>query len=409
MSLLTNSAIQRNFAESATITFLPGISKIHTLCLLLQDPYHTTLAGECLVSTLKVWVFSIIQKSTAWAQISEDFAGAVQEMALRHHSAKLPLSFDLMDPASILTVKVAEDSYTLQDICFSLLHRQHSEGWEKRHAVDQVIRVIELLTALIESLDTNAWAPAKSYLAAFYEIAFLVFRGLPQTLTEPSKDEIALEDNNGPQEQIENAIENAASKVLEWSEKGKWSAHGTEQILFALIGLAAASYKTTGRHSLKSIAIQNIQDYATFLEKALADDSRIRDQEWDYLQLCAAWTSSLLDESEFAKKLVETVANFRPFVFGGHFSGRSGRYGSLGYPRAELGMDFYLPVPRNIMSFLGEADQKQFESWQALAIDSKMLMDTYLQVEEIRKPIRERLSQERRNQSRVEKQNKTEK
>jgi hypothetical protein len=408
MSLLTNSAVQKNFAEAATITFLPEISKIHTLCLLLKDPYHTTLAGECLVSTFKVWIFSITQKNKAWAHISEGFADAVQEMALRHHSAKLSPSFDLMDPASILTVKVAEDSYTLQDICLSLLHRQHSEGWEKRHAVDQVIRITELLTTLIESMDAKAWAPAKSYLEALYEIAFLVFRGLPQSLTEPSRDEIPFEDDNGPQKQLENAIENAISKILGWSEKGKWSAYGTEQTLFALIGLAATSYKTTGRLSLKSIAIQNIQGYAKLLDKALHDDSRIRDQEWDYLQLCAAWTSSLLGESELSKRLVEKVANFRPFVFGGSFSSRSGRYGSLGYPRAELGMDFYLPVPRNIMSFLGDADQKQFESWQALAMDSKMLMDTYVEVEEIRKPIRERLSQEARTRPRVKRQDHTE-
>jgi hypothetical protein len=398
MTSLTNTAIEKNFAENAMITYLPQISQIHAKCLLVQDPYHLSLAGECVISTMNVWMFSVAQPNTVWAHISDSMTETVKEIALRHQKIQKLPSFDLLDSSSALTVKVAEDRYTIQDICFALMHRKFAEDWEKRHALDVIIDCIEMITELATNLTPKEWAIAKAYIEALYEISFLTFRELPATLTSLSKEEVELNRiamERSRQQKLEDTLSDSVGKLLDWSDTGEWAAFSTEQVLFSILGLAAASYKISGRDSLKSLASTNIKRYFEGILKDLKADARINDARWDYLQLCAAWCFGLLDEPDLGTKLVEHVANYRPFKFG-YVSGSSGRYGSLGYPQGELGMDFFVVVPRNIVSHLTNSDMEQFESLRALAMDDQILVDTYRKVEHIRGPIRDRLLEERR-------------
>ena len=148
MSLLTGAAIFAGYGEHVRVTVLPGIQGIHRTCLLRPDAYHSALAGECLIKIMKVWMFALIQPAGLAAVASDHICETVQEMVMLQQTLPRPLSFELKDPASVLTVKTQSERYTLQDICTCILSWEFKDDWQKRFETDKHVEIVNLLKTL---------------------------------------------------------------------------------------------------------------------------------------------------------------------------------------------------------------------------------------------------------------------
>jgi hypothetical protein len=153
--------------------------------------------------------------------------------------------------------------------------------------------------------------------------------------------------------------------------------------------MAAVAFKATGRAHSKAVALEIIERYSQMLDETQKNNGRIRDGHWDYLQLCAAWARDLLGEVQLADKMVSDVAHGRPF----HTGYLSGGSSNMGYPRVELGLAFFLPVPRNLQ--LSNNDGALFNKWQAMAVEPNMVHDTYERVWAIRGPLHDEIRSRR--------------
>ena len=103
---------------------------------------------------------------------------SVRDMVLLQQALPRPFSYELKDPASVLTARVSTDRYTLQDICMCILSWGFQNEWQRRLATDKLIEIIDLLKTLTLSPGAG-WASVKNYTEAIYEIAFLILKGIP--------------------------------------------------------------------------------------------------------------------------------------------------------------------------------------------------------------------------------------
>lgn len=392
MSLLANAATFAGQGEHVRVTVLPGFQQIHKTCIQKADAYHSALAGDCLIKILKIWLFALIQPAKIAAVASDHICATVKEMVVLQQTLPRPLSFELKDPASVLSVKVSNERYTLQDICMGILTWNFEDDWQRRLATDKIVEVIDLLKTI--SLAPGAdWAGVKSYTEALYEISFLVFKGLPPGLTQPPAQALRYHrDEQSRQEVLEQHIADVTREMVgQWyNPKREW--FDCEHALFSIVGLAAVAFKTTGRTHAKAVALDIIERYSQMIEETQQNNGNIPDDRWDYLQLCAAWARDLLGEVALADKLVSAVAHGRPF-YTGLYSGHST---ALGYPQVELGFAFFLPIPSNLR--LNRSDAELFNRWQALAMEPEMLNDTYERMWAIREPLYKEIQQRRETQ-----------
>lgn len=384
MSLLTNASILAGHGEHVRITVLPGFEGIHRKCMQQPSAYHFALAGDCLIKILKIWLFALIQPAKIAVVASDHICEGVKEMVLLQQSLPRPLSFELKDPASVLSVKTSSERYTLQDICTCILSWDFKDDWQRRVATDKLIEIVDLLKAVTFSPGAD-WASVKSYTEAIYEISFLIFKGIPAAYQHSSNMSKYRhrEEQEAWQEILESHIRDVTREMVEmwYDPKRKW--FDCEHALFSIVGIASVAFKATGRTHAKSIALEIIERYSQMLNETRENNGHIQEDHWDYLQLCAAWARGLLGEVELADKLVADVAHGRPF-YSGYLPGGSS---ALGYPQVELGFAFFLPVPSNLQ--LSNGDGALFNKWQAMAVEPNMLRDTYERVWSIRGPLQD--------------------
>ena len=188
MSSLANAAILVGHGEHVRVTVLPGFQEIHRTCILKRDAYHVSLAGDCLIKILKIWLFALMQPTKIAAVATDHVCESVRDMVLLQQALPRPFSYELKDPASVLTARVSTDRYTLQDICMCILSWGFQNEWQRRLATDKLIEIIDLLKTLTLSPGAD-WASVKNYTEAIYEISFLILKGIPAGLVQKSDDE----------------------------------------------------------------------------------------------------------------------------------------------------------------------------------------------------------------------------
>jgi hypothetical protein len=389
MSLLTNAAILAGHGEHVRVTTLPGFQKIHKICILKPDAYHTSLAGDCLVKILKIWLFALVQPPTIAAVASDHVCAAVREMVLLQHALPRQFSTDLKDAGSVLCVKSSTDQYTVQDICMCILSWDFKDEWQRNLATDKLIEIIDLLKTVSLTAGTD-WASVNTYTEAIYEIAFLIFKRTPTSLDQlPARVSRYRRDDESRQDALERHVGEVTRELIEkwYDPKREW--HECEHALFSTVGLAAVGFKATGRAHAKLVALELIRRYSEMIDETQNNGGDVQDEHWDYLQLCAAWARDLLGETQLADKLVNDVAHGRPF-YSGYSSGRSSNFG---YPQVELGFAFFLVVPNNLQ--LSNIDRALFHSWQGMAVEANMLRDTYERVWAIRGPLQDQIREQR--------------
>jgi hypothetical protein len=393
-------AFLREYGGIVFVGYLPKLKEIHSTCICKPDAYHLTLAGECIAKTMKLWSV-VTSKHGQWSSrenLNEALADTLFQMAITQFVVEKLPSFNFHDPTSVLCSKLERDQIIIQDIFFITVFRSFSKWWEQREIVDDLMRIINLVVQLAAEAVKNKIAGVDSYSEAFYEISYVVLRGLPEhyqkALTRNGEDIEFRGPTLAPREILEDGIFGQWSQLfpvfftadhhlgLDW-----------KQNFFGILGIGMVRYCDQKRDTLKSALTKLIQEYfALCLEENIKQEHGIAEWAWDYLQLTGAWTLHFLKEEGLARMIAKEVAEGRPFHYSpmGIFHSSSGRYGTYGYPEASLHSDFFLPWLRNLQpqEYLSKQEWDTFRLWQKQLMNDEVLMPYYEIVEETREPLR---------------------
>jgi hypothetical protein len=335
------------------------------------------------------------------AGVSKAMCDTVKNMLLAFQVVEKLPSIDLQDPVTTVTSKLNEGQVTLQDIAMSMLSRPIKDDWQRRSAVAEFEGLLNLISDLSKEAAATEISFADNYARAFYDFAVLVFAGLPNEWNEPERDaEKYFHIQREPvQEKFENKIAETVKEVIPLYHQSNWPVLDWEHELFSIIGMAAAMYSETGRESARVLAIDAIVLYRDVI--VAGQEKRVRDNDWDYLQLAAVWVRHLLKDAALADVLVNEVATGRPFSFGMFVSGSNPGWGGYGYPNVSfLRSDFHVLYPRNVEQRLSDTFKQNVKHWQDdLLMNPDQLQDTYERIEKIREPIRQGLMERREKET----------
>ncbi len=393
LTRLTKKAVDLGYGEDALLTFPSEVKRIYTICLTTPDPYHLSLAGECVSAMTDVWDHCLSKNDGALAGITKAMCDALKKMALAFQTIEKLPSVNLSDPVTRLTSKLTEGGVTLQDIALSILTRPVKEQWQRESAADDLSHLLITVSELLKDVVTRDLAFAKHYGDAFYELALLILIGLPSQWNEVEPAAERHIEQITAQERFETDLGATIKDLIPLYRGARTLVRDWEQEIFSIIGMAAAVYAETGRETARLVAIEAISCYRDTLAADNAQEHKtVHDDDWDYLQLVSVWARHLLKDDALADELVDAVAKGRPFHFS--FVGLSGKHGwgVYGYPDVSfLDYDFHLPRPRNIAHRLGDSVRQTLIRWQDRLMNPDQLMDTYDRIEKIREPIRQRM------------------
>jgi hypothetical protein len=290
---------------------------------------------------------------------------------------------------------------TLQDIALSILTRPVKERWQKQSAADDLSRLLKMVSELLKDAITKDFPFAKQYGNTFYELALLIFVGLPSQWNEVDQtgERPFYVEHVTPQQRFETELGAIMKDLIPPYHRASHVTGDWEQEMFSIIGMAAAVYADSGRETARLVAVEAISIYRDLIAADNAqDDEPVYDDAWDYLQLVSVWARHLLKDSALADELVDTVANERPFHFSSFgLSGKNG-WGAYGYPNVSLlNSDFCFPRPGNIEDRLGQPVWETLGRWQERLMNPNELRDTYERVQKIREPIHQRMMERYRS------------
>lgn len=397
---LTKKAVDLGYGEDALLTFPSEVKRIYTICLTNHDPYHLSLAGQCVSAMTDVWDHCLSKNDGALAGITKTMCEAVKKMALAYQAVETLPSLTLNDPVTLLTSKLTEGGVTLQDIALSILTRPVKEQWQRDWAADGLSYLLNAVTELLKDTVKKEIAFAKQYGDAFYELALLILIGLPSQWNEVDQSASRHIKQVTAQERFETDLGEIIKDLIPLYREAHSLVRDWEQEVFSIIGMAAAVYSQTGRETARLLAAEAISCYRNLLAADNAQEhKRVHDDDWDYLQLVSVWMRHLLKDDALADELVDSVAKGRPFHFSFLELGGKHGWGVYGYPNVSfLDHDFHLPRPRNIAHRLGDSVRQTLIRWQERLMNPDQLMDTYDRIEKIREPIHQRVMERYRSE-----------
>lgn len=396
------AAMGKEYIAVVTVSCLPAIKKIHTICLSMPDFYRLTLAGDCLRKTMKIWAVSVIKPDRFGDihHVNQQIAETISELAMNQFLVERLPSFNFSDATTVLLSKLDVNEYVIQDIFVFTLYRNFTEKWHQRVTIEDLSRIIELIVNLTKSAIVSKISSAKEFAEALYEIGYFIIRGLPDQYTiikeqieqelEPDIDEFS-EMEKTWQEILEEKLFDAWSDLFPVYFKAEgFPGLDWEQPFFAILGMGMVVYKERKSDFLKGQLLKCTEIYYKLvLQENANPDRRVNDDAWEYLQLLGAWLRYFLQEEDIARRIAKSVGEGRPFRSGFYGHSTSGRYGHYGYPGI-MHQDFFLPWLRNLQpqEYLSEQDWEKFRSWQDALMNDEVLLPYYKLVEETREPLR---------------------
>jgi len=358
--------------------------------------YLLSLASDCIKNTLNLWgiVATKYGQYAAIENLNKQIADEIFKMVVNQFAITNPSSFGFLDGHIVLISKIDEEQLIIQDIFMITLFRKFDEDWEKREIISDLINIIKLLTKLIKAaVDRNIYY-IDSYIEAFYEISYLILRGLPKQYENDNnlkKDDLEFTKLKSVKEYLEKELFDCWSQLLTklFTTESHLGLHW-KQSLFAVIGVGIIRYDKTKENTLKLQLIELINKYLELcLKENTKRDQGIQDDSWDYLQLIGAWAFAFLEDENLAKNIAKVVAEFRPFY--SSIIGLSSSEGRHGYPEVDMRSGFFLPWLRNLQAqnYLKKEEWDTFRLWQKKLMDKEILKSFYIIYDEFRKPLRD--------------------
>jgi hypothetical protein len=406
-------AFQREYGDVIYVGFLPKIKEIFSICITRNDAYHLALAGDCITRTMGLWSVAT-RRYGQWAcmeNLNKQIADSIYQMATVQFTVEKLPSFNFSDAKTVLTSKIDRDRPIIQDIFIITIYRSFSEWWEEKEIINDLKRIIILVVNLAIEAIKNKIAGVDGITEAFYEISYLILRGLPENYKkeEKSEDTEFHRPKLSAQEILKKEIFDAWSQLFPvFFNAGGHLGLDWKQNFFGIIGIGMVRYSDQKNDSLKSALTRLIQEYLGLcLKENTNRDRGIREWGWDYLQLAGAWTLYFLKEEVLANTIAKEVAKGRPFHYSsmGIIGARHGAYGIYGYPAASLHSDFFLPWLRNLQpqGYLTDQEWDTFRLWQKMLMNEEVLMPYYNIIEKTREPLRDAFYKKMREREEMQK------
>ncbi len=394
MSELAIISINNKDSDAITLSYLPTIEKVHDLCMLrLTDPYHQNLAGMCYRKLVESLMY-IAYFRDKLAGIHEDPFEATLELLSKLSKQYLAVlhigSMNLDDPINALLSKTDQERYCLQEIFFVTLNRKLSDRRDYAVAKSDIRTLIECITDLGTFAVSQEIYNAGHYLEAFFEISYLVIRGLPASFVE--YDNIENEKNasyrlpNDPidtQRDLTLLIFENFRKLYVGFYKSTRVMLDWQQSALSVMGIGIMRYISSGEDYLKDQIVETARMLYALVAEDYASGTRPHHDSEKYLQLLGAWLSHFEIDDNLAGEIANLIAaNQRSR---GLFSGSSGgQFGPYDYPTISFN-DFFLYPLRNISDppIMSEATRKEFIEWGERLICQDALIPFYSQIQTI--------------------------
>lgn len=403
---------KKEYFDPMATRFFSNIQKMHAVAVKHADAYHRELGRKCLeaVMTILALASQDTRKYSSTYRPFDQCLTALAAMAKGQFLLDALPDFNLNGCGSILTSKSSSDSIVLQDIFYATLSRPISEDWQLTMTISDLHNIIRLVSDLAQVAAKKRTVDNGIFITAFYEISYLILRGLPKSL-ERQEDSVR---SNIPifRKYISSQDELDTEVLTVWRQLFSvfFDKHiigwDWELYMCSVLGIAFTNIEGRKTDLLHTELLKSVQHLRQHVVKTQSDQSRNIDHWWPYLQLLGAWISGFsVKNTALSSEIAAEVGRLKPFHGFIHgYSGRS-KFEPYGYPTVDWG-DFCLPKPRNLLpqGYMNKDDIDQFLKWQASLMSSDLLLAYHKEVEKTRDPLREEYYK-RLRESRAERKN----
>lgn len=383
---LTIYSIAMGNLECVTLSFLPTIRKITATCLAsIGDAYHLFLFGQC----FKKVVYILAVLSTYRLHITSTQDSFKETLKLIEELSNLyffsqATSFSLDDPVNGLTSKLDENQPCIQEIFYIILNRKIYDIHDYKLNKNELSDLLKLNTKLAK-LGVNSGAYiSSSYFEAFYEMSYLILRGIPKPYTQYDQKEnetrfdfSGTSDPVSSKNQFIDEIFKNLTEMMECFYPSERVNHDWIQSAFSTIGLAVAVCKTNNDVYLKAKVIEFCRYIFSKVKADYDSDTSPPCEMLKYLQLTGAWIEHYSLDQPLSENIANLVVTNRRRR-GGMGMGSSGRYGYYGYPTIHH-CDFGLPQLSGLVNetIVSESAYEQYIEWNNSLINDDIMKNYY--------------------------------
>jgi len=389
---------KKEYFDPMATTFLPNIQKIHAVALAHPDAYHRELGRKCLEGVMTILAFASRDTRKYSGSTYRPFDQCLTTLAAMARGQfvmdALP-DFNLNGCGSILTGKSSDDHIVLQDIFYATLSRPISGDCHPRSTISDLRKLIRLVADLAQVAATKRTADNGIFITAFYEISYLILRGLPPSLgaTEDGEetDKLFLHIRVPPQDDLDSELFSIWRALFSVFFDNSIIGWDWESYMCAVLGIGFTNIEARKSDVLRNQLLESVEHLRQRVVKTQSDQSRNIDHWWPYLQLLGAWISGFsVKDAALSREIAAEVGRLKPFDSFLHgYSGHS-QFEPYGYP-ATLWGDFCLPKPQNLLpqGYIKQHDIEQFLKWQTSLMNSDLLLAYHKEVEKTRAPLEE--------------------
>jgi hypothetical protein len=389
---------EKEYFDTMATTFFSNIQKIHAIAVKHADAYHRELGRKCIEGAMSILALAsrdIRKYRGSTYRPFDQCLTALAAMARGQFVMDALPDFNLNGCGSILTSKSSDAHIILQDIFYSTLSRPLSRDYQPRTTINDLRKVIRLVADLAQVAAMERTADNGIFITAFYEISYLVLRGLPKSLENPEdsvrSDTPLFREYMSSQDELDTEALKVWRDLFSVFFDNRIIGWDWESYMCAVLGIGFANIEGRKSDVLRNQLLESVQHLRQRVVKTQSDQSRNIDHWWPYLQLLGAWISGFsVKDAALSGEIAAEVGRLKPFHSFLHgYSGHS-QFEPYGYPASHWG-DFCLPKPHNLLpqGYMTRDDIQQFLKWQASLMSSDLLLAYHKEVEKTRSPLRE--------------------
>jgi len=388
---------KKEYFDPMATRFFSNIQKMHAVAVAHADVYHRELGRKCLEAVMTIFALAS-QDNRKYSSTYRPFdqcLTALAAMAKGQFLLDALPDFNLNGCGSILTRKSSSDSIVLQDIFYATLSRPISEDWQLTMTISDLHKIISLVADLAQIAAMKRAADNGIFITAFYEISYLVLRGLPKSIENQEdsvKSDIPLfRPYISSQDELDTEVLTVWRQLFSIFFDNRIIGWDWEWYMCAVLGIGFANIEGRKTELLYNELQESVQHLRQHVVKTQSVQSRNIDHWWPYLQLLGAWMSGFpVKDAALSIEIAVEVGKLKPFRSFMHGSSGQSQFEPYGYPLINWG-DFALPKPQNLLpqGYMSQDDIQQFLKWQASLMSSDLLLPYYEEVEKTRAPIRE--------------------
>lgn len=394
---LTNialAALRHEYYGSITSLYFTNIGQIHQTCISSPDAYHRELGRQSIASIMKVWLRVAGKPSPYAGGIYDTYDQCVKTISMfsiGQFSLDKHIVVDFNGTGTQLVSKTNDQHIVIQDIFYITMKRSISKKWERRTAINDLSKTMKLISTLATTAVEKSAIDSWQFVKAFYEIGYLIVRGLPDSLVIVHEDDefplLNIQEVSG-QDELESELYDIWRKIYSLFFGNHINGSDWESYLVGLLCIGLNVNSNRKSEALNEQLVKCITVMKQLIEAEQTKNKRNIDKQWAYLQLVGACLYHFNNEGKLlAENIADSIASQGPsrnHMFG---SSSTSKYAIYGYPTVMGHFDFSIPRLGSIENgeYLSEKDIENLIIWNTQVTNEKMLIKYYEKIEEARR------------------------